>query len=179
MWFYDLSMILVWFWGVISETRNHTKITPKSHQNHTKITPRPGFEYQLKKTWKNMKKCSVQTSEMVSDARLNHNACYILTGQAQLCFKMCCVDRLKMFRDEVIWKIDAEVWYINQIFVMWSHIWRDEPAPPREFCWVQNPPRWISPSVHSSWPGAVVAPQALTQSVCRSRCYWPPRNRAR
>ena len=31
-----------------------------------------------------------------------------------------------------------------------------------------------SPSclVHSSWPGAVVAPQALTQSVCRSRRYW-------
>jgi len=154
---------------------------PKSHQNHTKITPRPGFENQVRKkhekTWKNF---SVQTSEMVSDARLNHNACSVLTGQTQLCFKMCCVDRLKMFRDDM----KNSCWgliYKPDICDVVTHLegWA---SAPREFCWVQNPPRAGSPHlclVHSSWPGAVVAPQALTQSVCRSRRYWPPRNRAR
>ena len=52
---------------------------------------------------------------------------------------------------------------------MWSHIWRDEPARREILLTPANPPRAGSPSclVHSSWPGAVVAPQALIQSVCR------------
>ena len=51
-----------------------------------------------------MKKYSVQTSEMVSDARLNHNACYVLTGQTQLCFKMyvLCRQTQDVLTDEVI-----------------------------------------------------------------------------
>ena len=80
-----------------------------------------------------MKKYSVQTSEMVSDARLNHNACYVLTGQTQLCFKMCCVDRLKMFRDDM----KNSCWgliYKPDICDVVTHLegWA---SAPREFCW--------------------------------------------